>query len=80
MSNATIITRLGHVKYEVLQRACLRDLPVDTSWYKWLIIVVGARRHISQVKDEIANLTEELILVDIPVLPVSAWDIRVCIK
>lgn len=80
MRDAAVISWLGHIENKVLQRACLRDLPVNTGWHERLVIVVGARRHLSQVKDKITNLAEELVLIDIPIFTVTTWNIGVRIK
>lgn len=71
---------IRHLENQVLQRARLRYLPVKPRRYKGLVVVVGGRRHLSEVKDEVANLTEELVLVDVPVLSVPSWDIGVRVK
>jgi len=48
-----------HVEHDVLKTRSLSDLPVDTS--------TRSRWHSSQVDDEVPNLTEEVVLVGVPV-------------
>jgi hypothetical protein len=49
----------SHVEDNVLERSGLRDLPVDTC--------TNTDGHCSGIYDEVADLTEEVILVGIPV-------------
>lgn len=56
----------GHVEHEVLECRGLRDLPVDTGWHQRLIVVCSRERHFRHVKHEVANVAEELILIDVP--------------
>jgi hypothetical protein len=53
---------------------------VDTCWHERLVVICCGQGHLSQVKDEVANLSEELILVDVPVLAVASRNVRICIK
>ena len=39
---------------------------MDAGWCEGLIVLVSLQRHIRQVEDKVANVTEELVLVDIP--------------
>ena len=48
--------------------------------YKWLIIIFSRKRHIRQVEDEVPHLSEELILIDVPLGPGSAGNVRVRVK
>ena len=45
---------------------------MDTGRGEWLAVVVGLRGHLCQVELEIANVPEELVLVDVPLLPTPA--------
>lgn len=68
-----IIRGFGHVEDQVLQRSCLRHLPMNTSGNQGLVIVGRGDGHLRQVKDEVPDLTEELVLVDVPVLAAPIW-------
>ena len=45
-----------------------------------LTAVIGFQRHLSQVKLKVANVSKELVLVDVPLLAVSAYQINVSIS
>lgn len=72
--------RLGHVEDKVLQCACLRHLPVNARWDKWLIMLIGGEWHVGHVEDEVANLTEELVLVNVPILAIASGDVGVRVE
>ena len=40
---------------------------MDAGWDEGLIVVGSGQGHLRQVKDEVADLAEELVLVDVPV-------------
>lgn len=48
-----------HVEDDVLEARSLGDLPVDSS--------ASGRRHSSQINDEVPNLTEEVVLIGVPI-------------
>lgn len=61
-----IASSLDHLEADVLQTRSLRHLPVYPS--------ASGRRHGSEVNNEVANLTEEVVLVGVPVVPgVVVW-------
>ncbi len=60
-----------HLEQQVLQRSGLRHLPVDTGGCQRLAAVVRLHRHLPEVEDEIADVAEELVLIDVPLLAVS---------
>ena len=49
----------SHIEYNVLKRSSLGNLPMDTS--------TSSDRHSRSVDDEVADLSEEVVLVRIPV-------------
>ena len=53
---------------------------MNTCRGKGLTAVVGFQRHLSQVKLKIANVSKELVLVDVPLLAVSVYRINVNIS
>lgn len=59
-----VVVRAGgtHVDDNVLQTCSLGDLPVYSS-----ARFVNASRHFCHIDDEVANLTEKVVLVDIPI-------------
>lgn len=52
---------------------------MDASRHQRLIIVIGSYGHLRQVKDEVADLPEELVLVDVPLSARAAGDVRICV-
>lgn len=62
--------RSAHFEDDVHERRRLRDLPVDARRGR-------ARGHLAQVDDEVAHAPEEVVLVDIPLRPAAARDVRV---
>jgi len=61
-----------HHKFEILQRRGLGDLPVNARRGQRLTRVVGLQGHVPQVELEVADLAEELVLVDVPLRSVPA--------
>jgi hypothetical protein len=47
-----------HIKYDVLKRSSLGNLPMNTS--------TDSDRHRSGVDDEVADLTVEIVLISVP--------------
>jgi len=45
---------------------------MNACWYQRLTVVVCRKMHLSQIQDEVTNMTEELILVDIPLRTASS--------
>lgn len=78
-SRVDYLTRDWHVEHNVLQRSCLRYLPMNAARDICLISLDDVIWHLCQVDDEIANLAVELILVDIPFISVCFRDVYVCI-
>lgn len=55
-----------HSELEVLKTACLSYVPVDTSWHESVTAICAAGIHEDHVKVEAMDLTEELVLADVP--------------
>lgn len=53
---------------------------MDSSWHEQLVVVIRVEGHFTEVKAEVADLAEELVLIDEPVGPISPRDVRVSIK
>lgn len=51
---------------------------MDASWAQLLASVIRLGRHLRQIKDEVSNLPEELILIHKPVEKSSVISIRGC--
>jgi len=66
-----------HDELEILQRGSLRNLPMDSGGHQMLVILCDVQGHLAQVEDEIPDVPEELVLVDIPLLAISSWDINI---
>ena len=45
---------------------------MDASRHQCLVVVVGFRWHLGEIKDKVSDVAEELILVDIPFCPLPA--------
>jgi len=45
---------------------------MDACWHQRLASVVRFHGHLGQIEDKVANLTEELVLVDIPFSSIPA--------
>ncbi len=69
--------RDGHVEVQILKRSGLGYLPVDAGRHVLLAVVVVGPVHGGQVEDEVADLPEELVLVDVPLVAVAAGDVYV---
>lgn len=69
----------GHLKVNVLERSRLRDLPVNARRHVLLIVIPVGTVHGRQVKSEVADLPEELILVDVPVGAIAVGDVRITV-
>lgn len=52
------LVSLDHLKHDVLQACCLSDLPVNAS--------SGSGGHSSEIDNEVADLTEEVVGVGVP--------------
>lgn len=61
------IVRCRHLEKKVLQCTGLTNLSVNTSWCQGLSILVGSSGHRLEVEDEIANLSKELVLGNVPI-------------
>jgi len=46
----------------------------------FLVTVIGRQGHVFEVKDQVANLAEELVPGDVPVGTVTTWNIRICVN
>jgi len=55
------------------------SIPVDPSRSVELITILAPPWHFLQIKDEVANLAKELVLVDIPVGSIAAGYVRITI-
>ena len=69
--------RNRHGEFEVLQRRALGDLPVDAGRHQGLILDISRGWHSREVELEVADVAQELILVDIPLLAVSSRDVDI---
>ncbi len=56
-----------------------KDVPVYSGWCIKLVTILVPPWHLLHVKYEVANLAKELVLVDIPVGPVTARYVRIAV-